>query len=369
MEQLHKKTKANAVSSYLLLWINWAFLFNKDNPYIHNNFVKSHTKTALLIHLWLLLNLVIFVWNNPLPIFPILGYNLWDIISIILFLVLTSFIFTGIYRANRWEYFWSKDIIKFSKDTQLLDINNDIKINERDKLTIILAHIPFLWAYLYGKYAKYQVIQNIGKLNMYITSIILLLYISHNQNLANIFLLGYIVYIVFSGINLFTHGSLLQIRWDFLPTPWDARIHMYTLLQYLKNYFSKAKFIPYKKLHKNILDQNIWANKQLEKTLQSLPKENILKKYNIYIKSYIILSILTIWVIFSGISNRYLILLFLIALSTAGYIKYSLSYQTPFIYDLYHMTEKIFIQIKSFFIKTKKLHEKEEIKTMKVSGK
>jgi hypothetical protein len=46
-----KKIQANAVSSYLLLFISSAFLLNKEDPYLNNDFVKSHTKVAGLIHL------------------------------------------------------------------------------------------------------------------------------------------------------------------------------------------------------------------------------------------------------------------------------------------------------------------------------
>lgn len=72
MENLHKKTIANAISAYLLIGINWAFLLNKDNEYINNSFVRSHTKTALFIHVLYVLNIVVFVWNSPLPIFSVL---------------------------------------------------------------------------------------------------------------------------------------------------------------------------------------------------------------------------------------------------------------------------------------------------------
>ncbi len=369
MDNLHKKTKANAVSAYLLIWINWAFLLNKQNEYIDNNFVKSHTKTALFIHFWLLLNLIVFVWNNPLTVFSILGYSLWDIIAMLIFLGLTTMIFIGAYKAQNWEYWYTKDLIKLSGDKKLLDINGDLKINERDKLTLILAHIPFIGAYLYGKYSKYAVVQTIWKLNLYITSLIVLLYITGNQNLANIVSLGYIIYIVFGAINLFTNQKLLQINLDFLPTPNDLKIHSYTLIKYLKNYIWKQKFVNYSELKSSIILQEQKNKKLLETQLQALPKNKNIKKYSVYIKSGIILMIATIIILLTHIVNAWLLVIFLIALYTAGYIQYSLSYKTPFIYDLYEITKNIFLKIKSFFIKTKKLHQKEEIKTMKVTAK
>jgi hypothetical protein len=57
-----EKVKANAVSSYLLLFVSSAFLFNKNDPYLNNSFVKSHTKVALLIHLAIAITAIIFLF-------------------------------------------------------------------------------------------------------------------------------------------------------------------------------------------------------------------------------------------------------------------------------------------------------------------
>jgi|TARA_Y100001960_G_C14512735_1_gene747302 hypothetical protein len=49
--ETNKKIKANAVSAYLLIFVSIFFLSNRNNPLLNNDFVKTHTKSAFLIHL------------------------------------------------------------------------------------------------------------------------------------------------------------------------------------------------------------------------------------------------------------------------------------------------------------------------------
>jgi len=88
MENIHKTSRANAVSAYLMIGISWAFLLNKDNEHINNSFVKSHTRTALILHLSFLLTYIIFVHFAPLPFFSVLGYTLNEIVSMGIFCML-----------------------------------------------------------------------------------------------------------------------------------------------------------------------------------------------------------------------------------------------------------------------------------------
>jgi hypothetical protein len=48
---ISEKVKGNAISAYLMVFISGLFLLNKTEPNINNSFVKSHTKSAMLIHL------------------------------------------------------------------------------------------------------------------------------------------------------------------------------------------------------------------------------------------------------------------------------------------------------------------------------
>jgi hypothetical protein len=58
---IHQKSINNAISAYLMVFISVIFLFNKKNDFLNNNFVKSHTKVAFLIHLSFLINYIIFI--------------------------------------------------------------------------------------------------------------------------------------------------------------------------------------------------------------------------------------------------------------------------------------------------------------------
>jgi hypothetical protein len=48
------------------------------------------------------------------------------------------------YKAHNKKYFFANEIISIVKKEQLIDVNNDNTFDEKDKLTIILAYIPFI---------------------------------------------------------------------------------------------------------------------------------------------------------------------------------------------------------------------------------
>ena len=70
----NKKIIANAVSAYFMIFISLSFLFNKNNKYLNNDFVKSHTKTAFIIHIMFLFTYVVFVSFDFGKEFSILNY-------------------------------------------------------------------------------------------------------------------------------------------------------------------------------------------------------------------------------------------------------------------------------------------------------
>jgi hypothetical protein len=63
----------------------------KNNEYIDNDFVKSHTKTALLLQLFLVATWFLFLHLSILSGFVFLNYGLNEIISIIFFLFTFAF--------------------------------------------------------------------------------------------------------------------------------------------------------------------------------------------------------------------------------------------------------------------------------------
>jgi len=86
--QIHQKTINNAISAYLMLFISATFLLNKDNEYINNSFVKSHTKVAFLIHLSFLVTYVIFIRFAFLKDISIVNYSLSHILASSIFTLL-----------------------------------------------------------------------------------------------------------------------------------------------------------------------------------------------------------------------------------------------------------------------------------------
>ncbi|MDF1682354.1 MAG: hypothetical protein P1U46_00885 [Patescibacteria group bacterium] len=55
-----------------------------------------------------------------------------------------------------------------------IEINQDTKISEKDKLSIVLSHIPFI-GYIIGSKIKSKTIENILKINLFVSIIIFLL--------------------------------------------------------------------------------------------------------------------------------------------------------------------------------------------------
>jgi hypothetical protein len=81
--ELHKKVIGNAISAYFMIIVSISFLWSKS-PYINHPFVKSHVKTALPLHILLLLMLFLMGFDiaDGISLFGIASLN--DIITCIL---------------------------------------------------------------------------------------------------------------------------------------------------------------------------------------------------------------------------------------------------------------------------------------------
>jgi hypothetical protein len=101
------------------------------------------------------------------------------------------------YKAHNKKIFLTEHMFSIMKKDKLIDINNDEKFDEKDKLTIIMAYIPLIGFYNYPKYRDNLLIKNITKLNLLVSIILLLLYLSMHYNLSNIILLIYSIFVVF----------------------------------------------------------------------------------------------------------------------------------------------------------------------------
>jgi len=248
LNEENKKIIWNAISSYLLLFVSIFFLFNKSDKNLNNSFVKSHTKVAFIIHLCFLSTLIIFNFLWLFNDIIILWYNLNNLISSSLFILLFFALLFWIYKAYSWKSFDFKEITKSNNiNSNLIDINNDGKLDEKDKLTILLSYIPIIGYIISWKYKKQKIIKDISKLNLLISLIITLIYISWYYNVANLFSLLYIIFIVFVWINIFVNNRIISINLPFILSPEDKFNLILNLKNYLKNYFNEEKFLSIKR--------------------------------------------------------------------------------------------------------------------------
>lgn len=358
-EKLNKKTINNAISAYLMVFISWLFLFNKNNPYIGNSFVKNHTKTAIIIHILFILNFLVFIFYDFLKWVGVFWFSLNYIIASIIFLILFAVLLYWILKASRWEKFKVWDIIIFWKKEKIIDINGDMKLDEKDKLTLILSYIPFIWFLISWEYRKNQLIQNIVKLNLIVSLLIVVFYLFWYSNIWNLLTLLYIVYVVYSSVNLVSQDEIISINLDFLPFPEEKLIFIKSIFSYLKNYFAKKDFLNFADLKINILQDNTKQEAENEKILETLEKKSIPAflvyfpilnivtlifintRNRIHIINWVFLSLLFVIFVIFYIFNLVNIQIFIFFLFPIffwiGFFKNRVAYKMPFIYHIYEV--------------------------------
>ncbi|MDD2871085.1 MAG: hypothetical protein PHS49_03770 [Candidatus Gracilibacteria bacterium] len=375
--ETNKKIIGNAISSYLMIFFGWLLLFNKTNPNINNDFVKGHTKSATMIHLGFFITYFIFISNSLFAGTIIFGIGLNNIIANVIFLGLLSMIILGVYKAKNGLEFKISKTITITKKTNILDLDGDGDISEREKMTILLSFIPFIGYHNYPNYSENKTIQDSNKLNITITLFICLLYISDYSNLANLLTLFYTILVTFIGINLFTRNELLQIKLPEIFSPNKLHLLLKITFKYTINYFNDNKFKEFSVLEKEISEnEKILQEKDLEylntkkdlrpaKFLIYVPFINLIyiffknTKYNYHIKNGLIITLITSTIIILSyyiyISNYVYILLLMPISFGIGYTKNKLEYKMPYVYDLYILIANIFGLLK---FGSKKVSEK-----------
>ncbi len=380
-ENLNKKTIWNAIAAYLMIFVSWLFLFNKINKYINNDFVKSHTKSALIIHVWFLITYIIFISNSLFSWINILWFWLNQLMALIISCFLLCLLILWMYKANKWLKFGIWETIKLSKQKAILDINWDWDISEKEKLTIVLAFVPFIWFLNFAKNKKNKTIIEATRLSIFIALIITLFYIYWYNNLFNLLSLFYIVGVTFIWINLFARDELVQIKLPEVFSPKNAYVWLITTKEYLKSYFKNSDFIDFSKLQNNIsekiknekqiLEKNLQLKKdlRLSKILIYIPIINLIflfyknTKYSLHIKNWIIITILfsinIILEYFNYLDLKFSLLLLFPVLFWMSYTSNTLSYKVPIIYDIYELISKVFLFMK-FWVKDINKRRKED---------
>lgn len=369
--QIHQKTINNAISAYLMLFISATFLLNKDNEYINNSFVKSHTKVAFLIHLSFLVTYVIFIRFAFLKDISIVNYSLSHILASSIFTLLFITLLYWIYKTSQSQMFKIWDIFSITKREKIIDIDNNQTLDEKDKLTLILSYIPFIGYFISGEYHTNTSIKSIVHLNLIVSIIIVLIYIFDYSNVSLLLSLFYIIFGVFSSINIITNETLVWINLSFIPNPEQKITLIKSYFKYLAHYFWKKDFVWI-----NILQENQTEKRKKEEIFNAKILED--KKSVKFPKALIYIPIINLFTLkflhskqrFHIINGTIITLLFIIILllsyfyiipSTSiilllfpitfgiWYITSRPAYKMPFIYEIY----ETFVKIKNIFKKSK----------------
>ncbi|PZM86549.1 hypothetical protein DLH72_00575 [Candidatus Gracilibacteria bacterium] len=383
-EKISKIIRNNAVSSYLMFGISWMFLFQRKNENLNNDFVKKHTRSALLIHLLIVISIIIFGFYGVLGKVFIWKYSLSSIILALILIFLFIVLFFGAYKAYKGEIFKIGEIFSIKKGKNVLDVNKDGNFGEKDKLTFVLSYIPFVGQIFTSKYNKNENIKEILKLNTFISFIFCFLFINYYHNLNQIIILLYFIFIAFVGVNLFGKSELIILNLSKYLDFGEIIKLLKILIKYLKNYIS-GNFKEFKILEQ---EQNKLDYEDKIKTFNEVKDLHELKgpkkiiyfpivnliflffkenKYKIHIRNGLtitfLLIITIILIIFKIIGGNILILfLFPICFGIGNLEK--LYYKMPFIYEIY----EFFAKIKGFFKKSKKVisEKRKEVKELKI---
>ena len=384
-------SKNNAVTSYFFL--AWLFLLNKNDPKLNNPFVRAHSKVAVLIHLAFLITYIIFISFWLGINFSILNYTISQIIASTIFILLFILMLYGAYKAHSWEVFKIWDKIKLNYKiapelqniSKIINISSNKKFNEKDKVTIILSRIPFLWFLIYPKYKNNIIIKNSSKINLIITSIITILFVFGNPNLSTLLLLIYLIFIVFLNINLVIKNEVINFDLEKIPNIKDIRLLLLTLTKYLQIYSSWNKFTSFNVIlekiekeekirletDKNDLEKRL--NFKLPEIIIYIPilnlisifnKDSKLKKH--IINGLIITSLFILSWMFLGLNNREQIFLLFPLLFSIWYMKTDLSYEIPFLYDIYRVLYSVYQKIIHIFWILKEKQKEEKKLNLKV---
>ena len=290
------------------------------------------------------------------------------------------------YRAYRWELFGIWDIFSVKSKKNLVDVNKNENFWEKDKLTLIIAYI--LWPIFTSRYSQNELIKEILKTSTFVTFIFCLLFINWNNNLNQIFILIYFIYVAFVWVNLFAKTELIIINLPKYFSFWEIVKSTKILLKYLKNYIS-WNFREWKTLEEEqniayIEDQKNTFNKMKDLPDLKWPKKIIYfpifnliflffkdNKFNIHIANALTITfllVLTFLLYFFWFVSKNIFILFLFPICFWIWNIEKIYYKIPFIYDIYD----IFKRFLSFFKRSKKIisEKRKEVKeeTLKVNN-
>jgi len=376
---MNKKITNNAICAYF--WLGLLLLIPNKNPNVNNDFVKSHSKTASFLHLWFLITYIIFIsywlfWN-----IHILGFWLNNIIAPIIFLILFIFLIYWSFKANKWDNFLVKDVTDITKTKNFIEIKKS-NLNEEWIVTIVLSLVPLLWFIIKWKFLNYKskIIENNLKLNLVLTLIIYIFFLTWYNNLWVLLILWLSIFIVFYWVFIIINKNIINFNIDWIPTFEELIQILIWFIKYMINYFWKNKF---KKISEFIDNEKIKRKNFLEINNNNIPKKEATLNNIIYFLPFINL----IWFIDYNSKNKYIVinwliitvlssiillinndlqfLIVILAFFWYGYSKH-LNYQFPILGNIYNYCEKIFKKIFWISIEISKNSEDIEEKVFKM---
>lgn len=348
---IDQKVVNNAISAYFWLWA--IMLLNRDNPLIHNDFVRGHSKTAVLLHLgiffvFIFFDIFSFLWNHSIS-----WVSIWHILITISLLAIFAGLSLWAKKAYSREEFSIVEFRALTKTENILRVNKNTVHREQDKTSIILSYVPFAWYLLYPKFAKYATIRSVNKINLYSSLIILLFFTSGREDTAWLLLLLYIIFVVFSAFKLYIQDEISVLNLESVWSFEELYIRLKAFILYIYNYSKRdhryREYELYLKIEKAAV---VKQNKLMLKSL--LPKKSIpFPKWILYIpfinlvwlffldskyKTHIIngmcvnVLLIAIW-FFSSFNSPYSVfILFPIFYGIAYHRK--IDYRFPVIYDI-----------------------------------
>lgn len=387
LSDISSTIRGNAFSAYLMILVCIFLLFNTENKNINHPFVKAHVKAAFSLHIGFFVTYFIFISQQLFAEYSFWGISVADIIAKSILFFFLGLLVIWMYRALKWNSFHIIDTIYKQKSWNLLDINRDNSVDEKDKLGVIISYIPFIWLIHLWKYIDSPIINHATRINIFFSTLASLFWYFNFSSVFYLLLLWYSIFVVFIGINLFIRNELIELQIPKVLSFSDSESFFIILCKYIKNYFSNNDFITFNKLseqyNKAKQEQQIVQNKEilnlptnnLAKFLIYIPFINIIflfikdEKYKYHIRNALILNmILLIAILFDifGSTSSWIYVFFIFPiLFGIGQLKNNIAYKMPYVYWI----TKIFIKIKSIFIKTNQKIQQERKKEVEIIGK
>lgn len=357
---MNKIITNNAMSAYL--WLAALLLLPSKKENINHPFVKKHSRSALFIHVLMLLNYLFFITYSFWGSIVIYWFWLNHIFASIIFLGLFWWLLFWLSKANSWDDFSISDMAAMSKTDKIIEVKNS-NLNEQWILTIILSLVPFLGFIIRWKFKNYKspILENNLKLNLTVSFIISLFFVFSKENLWLLLILIYTIFIVFYSILIINRQNLITLNLDKIKTIEEIYIYIKSILKYLSNYFSSKKFASINEIienEKTILLEIDKTDKEkliqlkdnkLPKYLAYIPYLNIIcltqinSKNKFHIINWLLLTILSIILLVLWYNNYQILILFPVFF-WIWYTK-TLEYKLPFLFDIYKLFNFIFSKI------------------------